>query len=266
MKFLYIFSTLFKNKTFLNKSIPILKASSSVSVNIFKSSLNKKFLLNKVDGKFHHTDSDNEELDEDFVVAGNEIEHSENVRNVIFKNYQDDIISELKSCVSVEQLLNLVMKYKNIYEDKHITQTILVLTDLQKIFYQYNGCNKTETNMFFASLRRNEGFSSLLLCVKNKLDDFDPEYLSYVLYYLNKLGIPMENELLQNVALKVRNNLLKNFNLDQCARFATAIFFENSVRPYYLSLPIIPLIISHIGKNIFSMVIRLLMDFLFRKM
>lgn len=266
MKFIYLLSRLFRSKVFLNRSFLPLRVHSSVSVNFFKSSLiSKKFLVNKVNDKFLHTSSDNEELDEDFDVVETEMEHNENVRTIIFKNYQDDIISEINSCVSIEEVLNLVMKYKNIYEDKHAIQSVLVLVDLQNIFNQYNGFNKTAANMFLESLRKNEGFYSLLRCIKNKLDEFDPDYLSYVLFYLNKLGIPMEDKLMQNVALKVRDNLLRNFNLGQCSRFATAIFSENSVRSYYLSLSIVPLVISHIGKNMFNLIIGLLLFFCSRK-
>ncbi|XP_018563846.1 FAST kinase domain-containing protein 1, mitochondrial [Anoplophora glabripennis] len=247
MKLFHVLSTIFRSKGFLMRSYPILKTT-NMTINFIRSSLVSKRLLNKAGSKFLHIGSDNEDLYEDFPFEENELDHNKNVRNIIFKNHQDDIITELNSCVSVEQVLNLVMKYKNIYEDKHAVQTILVLTDLQRIYFQFNGFSKTALNMFLENLKKNEGFYSLLGCIRNELHKFDPNYLSYVILYLNKLGISMEDMLMQNLALKVRDNLLKNFCLDQCTKFLTVIFYENSVRPYYLSLSIAPLVFNHIEK------------------
>lgn len=249
MKLFHVLSTILRSKEFLKIYCPITRTIASITINPFKYSLaSKKIPPNKV-SKFLHTDSDNEELYEDISIVENEVNHNGNIRNIMFKNYHDDIIAELNSCVSVEQVLNLVRKYKNMYKDRHILQTILVLTDLQRIYFQFNGFTKATSNMFLGNLRENEEFDSVLECIQNELDDFDPNYLTYIIFYLNKLGISVEDKLMQNVALRVRDNLLKNFFLDQCSRFLTVIFSEKSVRPYYLSLPIAPLVINHIGKH-----------------
>ncbi|KAJ8922495.1 hypothetical protein NQ315_007523 [Exocentrus adspersus] len=246
MKFIHLLSSLIRNQVCSNRYLSgiIFKRTTRTLKPVGNKTSPSSTDMTRL-GKFVHTNND-DELYEDLPIPETETEHTEYTRNIIFKNSEDDIIKGLNSCVSIEEVLNVVEKYVNVFEDKHAVQTILVLRHLQKIFNQYNDFSN-KSDVFLESIKRDERFKTLLGCINSKVDDFNPDYLSYILLYLNKLGFPLEDSLIQTLVLKVRQHLLNDFDIAHCSRFLTTVFYESpSIRPYYFALPLIPLTVGHI--------------------
>ncbi|KAJ8931919.1 hypothetical protein NQ314_015117 [Rhamnusium bicolor] len=246
MQFLKICYSLIRRKSYNRNSFGIL---TTVPINYFKSKCISKELLttNTPNAQLIHTENDdNEELFENFPILETE-KFERHIRSSLLKN-SDKIIQELSRCTLAEEVLSLVKKYINVYESNHVLQTIFVLRDMQIVFERCHGLSGTKSNKFIEHLYKNEEFDCLLSFIDNNLNSFEPECLSYMLLYLNKLGISIEDHLMQAISLRVRNHLLDNFSLDECSRFLEVIFTENSVRPYYMTLNIIPTITSQIDK------------------
>ncbi|KAJ8944787.1 hypothetical protein NQ318_003655, partial [Aromia moschata] len=205
-------------------------------------------ITNKLNKILAHTNSDdNEELFEDFsVLETDQYESFESAREILFKDVNDSIIQELNKCVSVEEVLNLIKIRKDSFDDAHFTQTIFVLKDLQNMCHHFS--SEVTTKKFVENLCNDKEFHGLITSIEEKLNKFDPKYLSYVVLYLNKLGIVVEEQIIQKILLQIRDHLLKHFSLDICSRFLQVLFNENSVRPYYMSLNLIPMVTSHIGE------------------
>lgn len=194
-------------------------------------------------------DSDNEYFDDSGELYQTEnFEKSEYVRNLLFKDSTDRIIKQLNDSASVEDVMNIVDQYNNSFTPEHITHTVLVLKDLQNAYFYYNGFRRKLLDDFNTSLLDTQGFKDLLKIIKNNHFNFKGEMLSYLFLYIHKLGLSSEDDLMQDIALKLREGLRKDFCLSICSKFLTVIFHERSIRPYNISLEFLPKVISSIGK------------------
>lgn len=189
--------------------------------------------------------------DSETFLMNDQFEHYQFARHLLFKNSTDEIMVKLNECASVEDVMNILDKYENVFTPDHMTQTILVLTDLQNGFYYFNGFRKKSLQDFIGKLESSDGFKKLLNLIRTNLDVFTVDLLSDIFLFIHKLGISPESDLMQKIGMKLCTNLKNDFRLDICAKFLTVIFKENSIRPYYISLELLPQIIAAIGKSLF---------------
>ncbi|KAJ8982983.1 hypothetical protein NQ317_001423 [Molorchus minor] len=222
-------------------SIPTYRRSSNYPK--FKHNLNKPcFVASKVCSKSLHTDDENEELSDDFpTLEMDQFDQFQTARDVLFKNSKDWVVNNLNRCASVEELFNVVNDNIDIFEDAHITQTILVLRDLQNMCHYYS--SDISPKKFLNNLNDDHNFHRILKLIETRIDTFDPQYLSVLFLYLKKLGIAVEEPFMQTISLKLRDHLLNAF----CWICVLDFYSENSVRPYYMSLNLVPTILAQIG-------------------
>lgn len=200
--------------------------------------------------------SEGYEIDEYEVFLTNEqFEKYHNFRNLLFKDSSDRILMKLNNSACVEDVMNIVKEYHKDFKPEHMTQTILVLTDLQTGFYYCNGFCKKSLQDFTERLQSLEGFQTLVEIIQSNLDAFDVDLLSDIFLFINKLGILPEEDIIQEIALKLKNHLRSEFNLGICAKLLTVIFKERSIRPFNISLEFLPKIISAIGKFILTVIL-----------
>nr|CAH7738645.1 unnamed protein product [Callosobruchus chinensis] len=170
------------------------------------------------------------------------------VKDALFKDSKDDIIQKLKSCASIEEALTVFHLQSIHHNVDHIAQTILVMVDVQTMFFHYSSTTQQSRENFINNLLVNTDFITFLKVVEANVHNFPTQTLSYVLFYLTKLGLKADSMLIQLLSVELSNHLKENFNISYCDKLFRVIFSENSVRPYYISLPLIPSVISLIGK------------------
>lgn len=173
--------------------------------------------------------------------------------SVLFKNNSDPKIAEIEKCASVEEVFTFVRDNINKLNYEHLSQIVLTLYELQSIFiFQYEEDDSFEFRRnFYKKLLEHKEFYMVTTALENALYSFDPLFLSYTILYLNRLGVPEESHLIQDMAVKLRDHLLENFCLDIVTRLIRVIFLENSVRPFYMIIDLIPKIFNQIGKFLF---------------
>lgn len=199
-----------------------------------------------------HSEHDEDELEySEFDSTSEPSESEKYFRTLLFSDSSDEIILKLNNCASVKDVINIINEYENVFSPEHMTQVILVLKDLQSVFYAYNGYTKKSLSDFTDSLKNTEGFQKLSQLISNNLDSFDPNLLSDIYVFLDELGIFAQDNLLQEISLKLAKSLEKEFKLDICVKLFKVSFRERSIRPYYISLEILPKLISLIGKLMF---------------
>lgn len=250
MLFLKLLRTLVKTKNCFKRRISFVTVSRNKNIKVLNAVPEDYFKIRIFSSD--HTVINNNEADYENMYY-NELESEnevlyESAKKLLFPNSTDLIINELNDCASVEQVFNTLRRYDVFLKTEHVTQSILVLKDLQYMCYHYDNFNEKCLDEFCKNLIANEEFQKLLNRIKENLDIFDPELLSIVLLYLYKLGISVEYELMQLIAYKLRDHLENKFSLEICSRLFRVIFSENSSRPVYISLKIIPVIFDSIGK------------------
>lgn len=186
----------------------------------------------------------NKEDEELEVLEFDALERKE-MKNILFPHTSDGLILRLNNCASIEEVLDLFNSNQQFFNAEHFTQVIMVLRDIQIISKLYNQCNH---KTFGEKLLKNDHFIKLYQAIDQHLDKFDQTLLGHLLFNLNRLGVPMEHEFMQKLAMKLRDSLKNSFNISNCAQLFSAVFTENSVRPYYIVLDLIPKVTSYIGK------------------
>jgi hypothetical protein len=172
------------------------------------------------------------------------------VRDLLYKNSKDLLLNRIYCCVSIQELFNVLENNIHYYNSEHITQTVLVLFDLRTIYCDINiasGKHPNELSTEFSQkLQENSTFQKLLNITEQKINCFDDDALSYSLLYLNKLGLNIEVTAVQLLCHTLKRKLIKNFCLSRTARFLETVFNEATLRPYFISQELVPLVLNEI--------------------
>nr|CAI5839575.1 unnamed protein product [Callosobruchus analis] len=237
----------------INKKLYIVRRLSLLNnVRIIQYSFLKNFPSNdslagyRINKEIHLDADDDTEIPE--LIMNVEQTGVELVKDALFKDSKDHIIQKLKSCASIEEALTVFHLQSIPHNIDHIAQTILVMVDIQTMFFHYSSTNQQSRENFINSLLANIDFEKFLKTVEANVHNFPTHTLSYVLFYLSKLGLKADSMLIQLLSVELSHHLEQNFNISYCSKLFRVIFSEYSIRPYYISLPLIPTVISLIGK------------------
>lgn len=259
----YISSFYISSKKYLPKKI---LSSNNSSRNLSSKSTALLFRKTSATQASAADDSDSEndsedptKIDEEFIDIIQEQHIS--VKDILYPQSKDFLIHRLKNCASISEVFDVLNSHSIILNHKHIAQSILVLWDLQKMYYHINvvnnavGLNKFNqlginrlTEDFMGELDKNESFSNLLRLVEIKIDEFDQEALACILLYLHKIGLGLQHKTLQIVVEKLRETFKEEgFSLSALSRFMVVIFSENSLGAYYCVQDLLPQIYEKIN-------------------
>ncbi|XP_066145729.1 FAST kinase domain-containing protein 1, mitochondrial isoform X2 [Euwallacea fornicatus] len=172
--------------------------------------------------------------------------HTEPYFATLFANEDDIYAKEIKKCASVEEVFTFIKGNIHKVSHQNLTQIVSVLYDLKTIFNYHYGEHESSKDLFFKKLLEHQEFYILTEAIQANIEEYEPVSLSYTLLHLNKLGLSEGSNLIQNIALKLRDHLLDNFSLSIATRLIRVIFNENSVRPYYIVIDLIPKIFQQI--------------------
>lgn len=202
------------------------------------------------------SDSIDNDIEEELINTIVNEEQPVFTRNLLYPE-SDGLINKINNSLSVPELMDILKQNENQLNYKHVTQSVVVIWDLLKIFYHVHGIPETsrtsEDNNFVQQLSESTEFQKLLQFVESHVDDFDADSLSYLLFYLNKLGLSYTDSLFQLLAARTKNKLAVEFSLRAASRFALALGGDSSLRPYSLLQDVVPKIFSQIGKELFPL-------------
>ncbi|KAH1026677.1 FAST kinase domain-containing protein 1, mitochondrial isoform X1 [Dendroctonus ponderosae] len=175
------------------------------------------------------------------------LNQSDLTRKILFQDNPDGKSLEISKCASVEDVFKFVRTNNGALDYKYLSQIVLALYDLQTIFiYQYEKDEDASREIFFKKLLEHKELYMVFDAIKNNLASFEPQFLSYTVMHLNKLGLSVENGLIQAIALQLKDHLLRDFSLSIASRLFRVIFLENSIRPFYIAQDLIPHVLRHI--------------------
>ncbi|XP_066245692.1 FAST kinase domain-containing protein 1, mitochondrial [Euwallacea similis] len=167
-------------------------------------------------------------------------------RGALFANENDIYAKEIEKCASVKEVFTFIKGNIHNVSHQNLAQIVSVLYDLKTIFSYHYEEEESSKGVFFKKLLEHQEFYILTEAIQAKIEEYEPIPLSYTLLHLNKLGLSEGSNLIQNMALKLRDHLLDNFSLSIAAKLIRVIFNENSVRPYYIIIDLIPKVFQQI--------------------
>lgn len=171
------------------------------------------------------------------------------LKTMLYPNTTDPLINKINNCTSFQQVLDLVNEESVQLDYRHLTQMVLVMWDLFKVLHHVNGMrwdkSITKTS-YLDELHKSNEFKKILTLIDTNLDNFDVYSLSYVMLYLNKLGIKHDSNLLKEITQKVLYRLLENYKNDSGSRFLVTVFSEQNLRSLYTALPLVPHVLNSV--------------------
>ncbi|XP_044253945.1 FAST kinase domain-containing protein 1, mitochondrial isoform X2 [Tribolium madens] len=193
--------------------------------------------------------STDEDLDYDYIST---LKQEGYARDLLYKNTKDILLNRIYSCVSVQELFNVLERNSHYYRCEDVTQTVFVLYDLMRIFCDVAVANRkslTEAKAeFLNNLLVNSSFQKLLQIAEGKIHDFDSNTLSFCLLYLTKLGLDIGTKPVQLLNEIIRKKLVNEFKISPTSRYLETIFEEVNLRSYFMSQELIPLVINEIDR------------------
>lgn len=167
----------------------------------------------------------------------------------LFNNSSDNIINELMKAVSIQEVFKIFTQNRDRYNDAHITQTVLVLFDFLKLYLELNNLQPSNKNKngFTVTVLESDEFKQLLGLIESKIDTFNTKYLSYVMLYLNKLGLNPNHNVMIKIDNFMRYKLEHEFNLEEASTYFKSIFCDDYIKPLYQVINIIPSVFKSIG-------------------
>lgn len=175
------------------------------------------------------------------------------VKHSLYPNSKDDLIFKLNNCASLTEVFDTIENNFGKFKCEHITQTVLVIWDLQRMYFHVNVVNLNINSLgllsrqFAKHLEDNDTFTNFLKLLIIKLTQFDIEQLSNILYYLYKLDLKRESDVLQLILNTLDKKLDENVSLAALSRFMYVKFSESSKGAYFCIADYLPMIFESIG-------------------
>nr|CAD7572763.1 unnamed protein product [Timema californicum] len=168
-----------------------------------------------------------------------ETQDSDSFRDILYPNSNDPIIKLLNSCSSVQNVFDVVKQNENFINACQISQAVLVLWNLQRIFYSVSIRENNEATAFVSSsdpntllenyickVTNHSDFELLLHLVEQHIDELSIDALTCTLLYLRKMNVSINKSVILNLidhCLLLLKNKSFNFPLTALSRFIVAV-------------------------------------------
>lgn len=256
-------STIVKAYSVLTSKCVLRRYSQICSTNVFFLYNNKiqtsTLTINK---RFSHID-DNVEEDNEITNGIDDVyselyQQPQSVKHILYSQSKDTLIKRLNDSASLQDILAFIKNHGNELATTHVTQIVLVLWDLQKLFYHISLSNSTShidisefgklSENYIQTFKDDEIYTRLWTLLENKQNEFSVEQLSYILLYLYKMGIHPKESIMSILISQFHRKFTEGSSLSILARFMTAIYMKRDLSYYYNIQQFIPIIIASIGK------------------
>lgn len=200
----------------------------------------------------------------------------QSIKDTLYPNSKDMLIRKINECASLQDICAFLTKHKNELGTTHITQLVLVLWDLQKMFYHVTlsrspsyvnilEFDKLSAN-YMKTFKGDQICNNLWKLIESKINGFSVEQLSYIVLYLNKMGIHPKEEIMSMLISQFQKRFDTDSSLSSLTRFMTAIYLKGDFWYYHNIQQFIPIIIDSIG-NVLIFIFNIgvfKMNFIFR--
>lgn len=195
---------------------------------------------------------------------------SHKFRNTLYPDtLSDEILTQLKSCNSVQQVFDIFAANKNSFTSKHLCQAILVLRDIQKVFNKFylddftkniteqkyeTGIGESHHSVFHVfqrELTSHERFKELLSRINEECDNFDIDEAVCTMLYLQYLGVHLKHKTIQRLISHAdktfRSSPEKQFSYQTLSRYFSSFKFEDSLYSVLILSKALPTVVTHLG-------------------
>lgn len=204
------------------------------------------------------SESDTEEstlINEDFVDLIQEQPIS--VKEILFPKTKDSLLLKLNNSASVNEVFQFLSKNDHFLKASHYAQSILVLWDLEKLYYYVHVANAFELDLnkksglgaeYVKHLYMRNEFKNLLLKLRDNCDNYDLETLACLVLYLSKMGVDLKQEDMQVLIKSFVEKAKKvDVSVSAISRFLVGVFKDFNISSYFLVQDLLPKIYGSIG-------------------
>lgn len=194
---------------------------------------------------------------------------SSKFRNTLYPDSSDAILKQLKSCKSVQEVLDIFHSNQKNFTSQHLCQTILILRDIQKVFNKYylndimmtsahrydteiDESNHAVFHTFQVEMCKNEIFISLLSKISEQCSLFNVDEAVCTMLYLRYLGLGIKHDTIQRL-ISHSEEMFKistdtPISYQTLSRYFSVFKYELSLNTVLQLSKQLPLVISQLGK------------------
>lgn len=187
---------------------------------------------------------------------------SERLRSFLYPNSEDDIVKKLSSCVTIQQVFDIIDENKQTLNHEHCSQALCVLWDLKKMFERINFTEEifTEETLFKSSeeiqnfvkqINSHQSYKMLVNSIENNYSCMTIDALSLSLLHLHKLGMSLKHNVIQSMIMRLEELMdsvePKDFPLTAVSRISATLSNSSELWALMTSVKLIPHVIYHIG-------------------
>ncbi|MPC23680.1 hypothetical protein E2C01_016737 [Portunus trituberculatus] len=202
-------------------------------------------------------DSDDDIMsDSEFESSGffrrkiQEKDQLEPLRVNLYPGSNDDIIKKINEANSVQEVFDQIERCGNHPSAEHLSQAIVTLWDLQKVYGRYGyDCfmiTKNEINQFLEKILSHPMFEKISVCLMAVCEDLNNSALSSMLLYLSKLGVSNQSPVMQKLTL-VCMERMDSFNLTALSRLSVYLR-DQGIKAFFIQSKLLPLIASKLDE------------------
>lgn len=214
------------------------------------------------EGVESESDSELEETSEDVIDLYNESE-TFSFRHLLYPNSEHPLIKQLNLSTSVQDVFNFVREYECEFDGQLASQAVIVLWDLQKIFYKVNILDSYQNEVinsllnpydilknYISKVCGHDDFKMLLHLVEKQTGDMSVDAVTATLLYLNKMGVSVDHPVMQKI-INHCESLVEScgprFPLTALSRFTVAVHSRRGLWSVLISKTTLPRVLAGIG-------------------
>lgn len=214
------------------------------------------------EGAGSESDSELEETSEEVIDMYNESE-TFSFRHLLYPNSEHPLIKQLNLSTSVQDVFNFIREYECEFDGQLVSQAVIVLWDLQKIFYKVNILDSYQNEVinsllnpydilknYISEVCGHDDFKMLLHLVDKQTGDMSVEALTATLLYLNKMGVSVDHPVMQKLINRCESLVEScgpRFPLTALSRFTVAVHSRRGLWSVLISKTTLPRVLAGIG-------------------
>ena len=177
----------------------------------------------------------------DFSVMSLSKDQFDILRVILYPDSSDQVVQQLSQAASVQGVFSIVEGNLSCLTAEQISQAVVTLWDLQKVYGLYGGdfpyLKSLEHSSFIDNIVKHQTFHNLLSRLETVAEALDDNGLSCLLLYLFRLGVSEKLPVMQKLLVLCAKRI-DNFSYSALSRIS--VYLRNQgLRGYYLQSKIV---------------------------